>query len=202
MSLQKKLLVSVIIGFGVALLLTIVMSATHAIDITGMARALNFTKQGTPAPAIRIIEDVGGNKQPLSIALPANGGPAKLPNPAVYQDEATPPHTRTMQIEIPAGSQIDVKVKMQSGKMILYTWQADKGAVYVDYYGQDPALGDDFWVRYEELHEGTTSSGSLTAPFTGEHGWYWLNYNEFNVTITLTVSGYFDDIVDYGLSVY
>ena len=37
------------------------------------------------------------------------------------------------------------------------------------------------------------------APFTGEHGWYWLNYNDFPVTITLTVTGYFDDVVDYGL---
>jgi hypothetical protein len=107
-----------------------------------------------------------------------------------------------MQIVIPAGSQIDVKVKIERGKVILYTWQADEGDVYADYYGQDPAWGDNYWVRYEELQAGSTSSGSLTAPFSGEHGWYWLNYNEFDVTITLTVSGYFEDIVDYGLSVY
>ena len=37
------------------------------------------------------------------------------------------------------------------------------------------------------------------APFSGEHGWYWLNYNEFPVTVTLTVTGYFDDIIDYGI---
>ena len=35
--------------------------------------------------------------------------------------------------------------------------------------------------------------------FAGEHGWYWLNYNDFPVTITLTVTGFFDDIKDYGI---
>ncbi|MES2624649.1 MAG: hypothetical protein V4628_05195 [Pseudomonadota bacterium] len=169
------------IGLGVLLLVTIFLLAEHAVDINGV---------------------MGGNEQMRTIALPATGGQVPLPNPAVYQDEVTPPLTRSMQIAIPAGSQIDVKVKMEGGKVILYTWQADKGAVYVDYYGQDPALGNDFWVRYEELQEGSSSSGSLTAPFAGEHGWYWLNYNEFDVTITLTVSGYFDDIVNYGLSFY
>jgi hypothetical protein len=29
--------------------------------------------------------------------------------------------------------------------------------------------------------------------------WYWLNYNDFPVVITLTITGYFDDIVDYGI---
>ena len=33
----------------------------------------------------------------------------------------------------------------------------------------------------------------------GEHGWYWLNHNEFPVVVALSVSGYFDDIIDYGI---
>jgi hypothetical protein len=35
------------------------------------------------------------------------------------------------------------------------------------------------------------------APFSGEHGWYWVNLNDHPVTITLTVTGYFDDMIDY-----
>ena len=37
------------------------------------------------------------------------------------------------------------------------------------------------------------------APFAGEHGWYWLNIHDGPVTITLTVTGFYDDIVDYGI---
>ena len=60
-------------------------------------------------------------------------------------------------------------------------------------------MGDGF-VRYIEHQEGTTSdSGSLVSPFDGEHGWYWLNLSDAPVTVTLTVSGYFEDIIDYGI---
>jgi hypothetical protein len=204
LSLPKKLLISVIIaiGLGVVLLATIALPTGYLSNITGIGRAAGLAPQAAPTLTIKTTDVIGDNEQLRTIALPASGGQVPLPNPAVYQDEATPPRTRTMQIVIPAGSQIDVKVKIERGKVILYTWQADEGDVYADYYGQDPAWGDNYWVRYEELQAGSTSSGSLTAPFSGEHGWYWLNYNEFDVTITLTVSGYFEDIVDYGLSVY
>ena len=40
---------------------------------------------------------------------------------------------------------------------------------------------------------------ALVAPFAREHGWYWLNYNDFPVTVSLTVTGYYDDTVDYGV---
>ena len=78
------------------------------------------------------------------------------------------------------------------------TARAKKALTLVD-DGHDPAAGDDFFVRYEEQQAGTKGNGSLVAPFEGEHGWYWLNINEVPVTITLTVTGFFDDIVDYGI---
>ena len=54
-------------------------------------------------------------------------------------------------------------------------------------------------MRYVEEQETAGGNGSLTAPFAGEHGWYWLNFNEFPVTVTLTVTGYFDFLIDYGI---
>ena len=66
-------------------------------------------------------------------------------------------------------------------------------------HGHDPAAGSEFFVRYRERTKRASAHGSLVAPFDGEHGWYWLNYNDFPVTITLTVTGFFDDIIDYGI---
>ncbi len=58
-------------------------------------------------------------------------------------------------------------------------------------HGHDPGAGQDFFVRYREDQEGTTeATGSLVAPFDGEHGWYWLNLHDGPVTITLTVTGF------------
>jgi hypothetical protein len=88
---------------------------------------------------------------------------------------------------------------MQTSKMIEYAWRVDRGSVYTDFHGHDPAAGNEYFVRYKEQQEGTGNNGSLVAPFAGEHGWYWLNYNEFPVVVTVTISGYFDDVVDYGI---
>ena len=88
---------------------------------------------------------------------------------------------------------------LSEGKMILYDWSVDRGDIYSDFHGHDPTISSDFWVRYREHQEGSSGSGSLVAPFGGEHGWYWLNYNEYPVTVTLTFTGYFDDVIDYGI---
>ena len=87
---------------------------------------------------------------------------------------------------------------LREGKMIVYDWRVDRGELYSDFHGHNPDFGDDFWVRYREDQQGAASgSGSLVAPFAGEHGWYWVNINDHPVTVTLTVTGYFDDIIDY-----
>ena len=38
------------------------------------------------------------------------------------------------------------------------------------------------------------------APFEGEHGWFYLNISEQPVTIQLSVNGYYEKLIDYGIS--
>ena len=73
--------------------------------------------------------------------------------------------------------------------------------MYVDFHGHSPDwVNKEAFVRYLESKEGLKEEhGSLVAPFSGEHGWYWVNLADHSMTITLTVSGYFDDIRDYGV---
>jgi hypothetical protein len=181
------------------LLVLFVLPAEYGIDVTGIGEKLGLTELATSTRTIEITDVTGGNESITQVEIPDTGDPVPLPNPAVYQNETAPPQTRTLQVVIPAEGETEVKVKMQTGKVIVFSWQTDRGDVYVDYHGHDPAISPDFWVRYNEQQEGAGNSGSLTAPFAGEHGWFWLNYNEYPVTITLTVTGYFDDIIDYGI---
>jgi hypothetical protein len=46
-------------------------------------------------------------------------------------------------------------------------------------------------VQSYEKQEGDFSSGTLTAPFTGIHGWYWENAGDRDLTITLTTAGFY-----------
>ena len=88
---------------------------------------------------------------------------------------------------------------LRTAQAAVYSWSVDQGTVYSDFHGHTPEAGQGFFVRYIEHQDTTGGNGSLVAPFDGEHGWYWLNYNDFPVTVTLTVTGYYDDVLDYGI---
>jgi hypothetical protein len=187
------------LGLAAVLLVLVILPAEYGIDPTGFGGATGLSNLAAPARVIEVPDPVGGNQTLREVEIPEFGEPTPLPNPAVFQDQAEAPRTRTMEILIPADSETEIKVKMQEAKVFMFSWQVDQGTLYVDFHGHDPSFGPDFFVRYKEEDEGTGGNGSVTAAFSGEHGWYWLNYNEFDVTVTLTVTGYFNDIIDYGI---
>lgn len=201
----KALAIAAVVA--VILLFTVVLPAEYGYDPTRIGRALGLTSlseaQQTRDPTIdELIADViGGNDD---IAVPADGGsfndPIPLPNPAVSQVEGTAPKTETLTVRLDFDGRTEVKAKMKQAKAIVYSWKVEGGEVYVDFHGHDPAKGKNFWVRYDEADGITERSGSLVAPFDGEHGWYWLNASQEPITIHLTVTGYFDELVTYGLS--
>jgi hypothetical protein len=186
-------------GGAAVLLVTIVLPAEYGIDPTGIGDAVGLTALRAPVRTIEIADVIGGNERYREVEVPEAGEPVPLPNPAVHQDEPRGLTRRTLQITIPPEQETEIKTVLQAGKMVLYSWSTDRGTVYTDFHGHDPAAGNEVWVRYKEQEQGAGNHGSLVAPFTGEHGWYWLNYNEFPVVVTLSVSGYFDDIIDYGI---
>jgi hypothetical protein len=183
-------------------LVAFVLPAEFGIDPTGIGRALGLDELAAPAAAgrtVQIIDVVGGNEQVVEVEIPDFGEPVPLPNPAVHQDRPQPAHSDTLEITIPAEGQTEVKLLLGTAQAALYEWSVDNGTIYSDFHGHTPDAGPNFFVRYIEHQETTGGSGSLVAPFEGEHGWFWLNYNEFPVTVTLKVSGFYDDIIDYGI---
>lgn len=180
----------------------IVLPAEHGVDPTRAGHLLGLTQmhepQKTAPPALG--DPLAGSDDFTQIEPPDAGDPTPLPNPNVFQKHSAPVRSETRTITLPGGSQTEIKLKLSSLQTVIFDWSTDGHAVYVDFHGHDPALGEDFWVRYEEGDEATSGNGSLIAPFPGEHGWYWLNYEETPVTITLNVAGYYDEIIDYGVS--
>lgn len=199
----KRLAWSVVAAIAVAgiVLVTAVLPAEYGIDPTGVGKALGLDSMRQPAgKTFEVVDVVGGNETYRDVEIPDFGEPVPLPNPGVHQDEMDmPPRSQTMSIELDVDEETEIKALLQTGKMILYSWKVDRGTIYSDFHGHDPEAGDEYWVRYKEQMEGEGNNGSLVAPFSGEHGWYWQNYNGFPVVITLTITGYYDDIIDYGI---
>lgn len=198
----KRIAQSVIIAAVVAalLLVTIVLPAEYNVDPSGVGRLLGLTALSEPTRTIEIRNVIGGNETVTEAEIPDFGAPVPLPNPAIHQAESQQAQTHTVEVAIPPEGETEIKTVLRQSKVILYSWRVDRGTVYSDFHGHDPTVGGNFFVRYQEHQEGAESAhGSLVAPFDGEHGWYWVNYNDFPVTVTLTVTGYYDDIVDYGI---
>ena len=181
-------------------LVTTVLPAEYGIDPTGIGEAFGLTVLSQPSRTIEIIDVLGGNEGVREVEIPDFGDPVPLPNPGIHQVEEQASRTDTVEIVIPVGGETEIKTVLRAGKVITYSWHVDQGLVYTDFHGHDPALGNDFWVRYKEDQEGSAGHhGSLVAPFDGEHGWYWVNLNDDPVTITLSVSGFYDEMIDYGI---
>lgn len=104
-------------------------------------------------------------------------------------------------IEIASGLEVEYKAVMEQGDSIVYSWHTDGGLVWYDLHGHHEASGPDFFTRYED-GEGVARSGSILAPYTGQHGWWWVNLSEGPVRITLEVAGFYDDIVELDMNSY
>ncbi|MFO1504099.1 MAG: hypothetical protein U1F39_09830 [Steroidobacteraceae bacterium] len=198
--LLKSVLAALVIA---ALVLTVVvLPAEYAIDPTGIGSKLGLTQmhQGGGKP-IALKDTLGGNENLGKVVQVADAGePLPLPNPAVYQAARLAPKNETVTIKLPVGGETEVKAVLGANKVVLYSWKTDKGPVYVDFHGHSPDWTDKrAFVRYLEAKDGIVEDhGSLVAPFAGEHGWYWVNIGDDPVTITLQVSGYYDEIKNYG----
>jgi hypothetical protein len=195
---------AIAIAVAAVLLVTVILPAEYGIDPTGTGKALGLARLNGEADRKTgtVLEDaVGGNDKLDATMIVAAGEPLPLPNPAVHQPAATAPATRVVTVHLPVGGETEVKVVLRANQVVLYSWHTDGDPVYVDFHGHSPEwTNKEAFVRYLESKQGLKEEhGSLVAPFAGEHGWYWVNLTEHPLAITLTVSGYFDDIRDYGV---
>jgi hypothetical protein len=100
----------------------------------------------------------------------------------------------TTTFEIPGDGSVEYKAVMDQGDSLTFRWSVDGGQVYYDMHGHDAAFGEEFFTRYEE-GEGTGATGTIIAPYAGEHGWFWLNLEADPITITLDTAGFYERIV-------
>lgn len=198
----KQLLRSLALAFAGAIVILgmIVLPAEYSIDPTGFGGALGLTALNKPTRTIQIKDVIGGNERYRQVEVPDARDPIPLPNPAVFQGKSVPPSSESKTIRLQPGQATEIKAVLDAGQVVLYAWHAAGGDVYTDFHGHEPGADDAAWVRYEEQQTGAQGNGSLVAPFTGEHGWYWLNVSEQPVDVVLNVSGYYTRLVDYGVA--
>lgn len=150
-----------------ALLVLVVLPAEVGWDPTGIGGALGFTELSETAPAL-----------------------GEAPARSHYRADEEPKQ-ETRVLELGPGEEMELKLVLREGATVLYDWRTDGAAIYSDLHA-DPFggfEGED--IRYREDEAVAGDRGSITAPFDGNHGWYWRNPTDEPVTITVEVEGFY-----------
>ena len=74
---------------------------------------------------------------------------------------------------------------MRRSAQVTYSWTAEGGTVNYDMHGEPPG-NPDGTKSYARGRGAASDKGVLTAPFDGNHGWFWRNRGTKDVTVRLT----------------
>ena len=164
-----------------AILVTIVLPVEYGIDPTGLGSSLGL--------AVIAAADIA----PVEVAQPPEI-PQSTPDSEQYAHSTDAPfRTETIEIPMQGDEELEYKFDMSKGQMLMYTWSSGTTEMYFEFHAE-PTEGDypeDYYMSYLIGDGSTGGHGTLVAPFTGRHGWYFLNLTENPVTVKLQVSGYY-----------
>jgi hypothetical protein len=204
---SRQLIRSTIIAAvsAVVLLYTVVLPSEYGVDPTGIGRVLGLTEMGEIKTRLakEAAEDAAatqaslsdpaaaaGNEQSASTApvattpiqTPAAQSVSETGSTATWRDEMT--------FTLAPGQGTEIKLKMKEGDRALYSWAVKGGVVNYDTHGD--ALGRS--ISYEKGRGVASDEGELIAAFSGNHGWFWRNRGEADVTVVLKTGGAYSDI--------
>ena len=195
----RKLVRSTVIALltAVGLLVTVVMPSEHAVDPTGVGRALGLTQMGELK--IILAQEALADAAPPQAAAPA---PAPAPTPQVAQVQpiakpvAQPASTPTsalktnqMSVTLKPGEGTEIKLEVLKGKSVSYEWTAVGGPVNFDTHGEPYNGEKGYFHSYNKGKQVKSNKGEFTAIFDGTHGWFWRNRSNNDVTIALKTNG-------------
>ncbi len=175
----SRLLVATIIAMIVAfaLLLIAVLPAEYGVDPTGLGAKTGLLGLSTESAGTT------GNT-----ASATTGAAPVWKRDGVYR-------TDTLEVELEPGQGTEVKASMQAGERYFYSWKVTGGEVVVDMHGEEPGETKEFTSYWEEAGQ-TEDQGYFEAPFTGTHGWWWVNKGNQPVTVTVTTAGYYEKLFE------
>lgn len=194
--------VGIAAAIGLFLVVCVVMPAEYRVDPTGFGRMTGLLELSTPItdaapqagalPGGAVAGEDGYVLTEEEIALRTRPEDVEhLADPRLSSFYPNPWRTDTIEIPLEPDGQLEYKVSMKKGETMVYSWEADQGAVYYDFHGHPPD-DPDAWQRYREVQETGAENGSLTAPMDGIHGWYFLNLTGEDQVITLKMSGFYE----------
>jgi hypothetical protein len=158
------------------ILVTAVLPAEFGVDPTGIGRRLGLTA----------MSDIGKSLE----AFAANRGAAAAGAATVASQEREYKQ-ETIELKLGPHESVEYKYRLDKGEALLYSWKAS-GLVNVEFHAEPDGAPQGYAETYEKKNAQQAASGTLTAPFSGIHGWYWENQTGGDVTVTLSAAGFYN----------
>jgi hypothetical protein len=175
----------------VVLLVAVVLPAEYGIDPTGIGRVLRMTEMGEIKQQLAA-EAAADAAAPAVATAPVTPAPTVVPQAPAAASEATrtTPWRDEMRVTLAPGEGAEIKLRMREGDKAEFSWTVDGGAVNFDTHGD----GGGRSISYEKGRGVPADEGELVAAFAGNHGWYWRNRGQADVTLVLRTRGTYSDI--------
>jgi len=158
------------------ILVIAVLPAEFGADPTGIGRRLGLTAMSDIQKSLEAFEANRG--------AATAGAAIVVPQERAYQHE-------TIDLKLGPRESVEYKYRLDKGKALLYSWKAT-GLVNVEFHAEPDGAPQGYAETYEKKDAQQAGSGTLTAPFSGIHGWYWENQTDGEVTVTLSAAGFYN----------
>jgi hypothetical protein len=156
-------------------LVMFVLPAEYGVDPLGVGAKVGLVELGATGQQIAALEAAGGASQAATTV--------------VAQDKAH--KSESVDFMIGPRQGMEYKYRLDKGEALLYSWTST-APVNVEFHAEPDGAPRGYAETYEKTDRQTTASGTLTAPFSGIHGWYWENTTDQPITVTLTSAGFYN----------
>jgi hypothetical protein len=158
------------------ILVAVVLPAEYALDPLGTGAKLGLLQLGVTGQQVEALE--------ASKGAATGGVPILAAQESPFQHE-------TVTFTLAPREGFEYKYRLEKGEALLYSWSAS-APMNTEFHAEPDGGPRGYAQTYEKKDGMTGASGTLTAPFTGIHGWYWENTTGQQATVTLFTSGYYN----------
>ena len=115
----------------------------------------------------------------------------------VFFDSSQEFRSDVVVIPVAANSSLEYMLTMHQGSSVAYQWKAtDLSApdlLLAEFHGHTIRTSDaPGEVMFYQQGRGESASGYLVAPFAGVHGWYLSNESDTDISVHLTLTGFYE----------
>ena len=158
------------------ILVMFVLPAEYGVDPLGTGARLGLVQLGV----------TGQQVAALNAAASAGG----TGQGAIVVAQERPFHDETVDFKLAPHEGMEYKYRLDKGAALLYSWSATAPVNY-ELHAEPDGAPRGYAQSYEKRPSINQASGTLTAPFSGIHGWYWENSGSQEITVSLRTAGFY-----------